>query len=326
MTLVHYPTGTTTKSPTMLQKEATNYKFNKNIPLRIYLKTCITLIEKAQSFFIGNDIENACLYYMRYLDLSMAKLPTHPEVLYNISSTCGHSNNNLELSQKEYQQILKLEVPAIIKIVEDLQKELDSRRKMENMKKYISAEPCLLRNNKNKTNKTTITSEDKCLNNTITKKVPKHTTSMADSRSKEQDKCNAKREVTLPATFNESLFNYSINYFKQHSTPSGGNIFNEESSNNHRKNKHNTNNNVKDTSYTECYYPSLTKISGSIVVNNGNNGIIDLNNKSNVNVTDNIITTNNNHGRYINSNKNGNNHVQSVFAYPELPKLSSSTM
>ncbi|SCV99708.1 LAFE_0B00760g1_1 [Lachancea fermentati] len=107
------------KSSLQLSKEALEYTFNPKIPLKLYLKTCISLVEEAQTSFQDGRLERSYLMYLRYLDLCMNKLPNHPEV------TESSTNSECSLFRKEYQQLLKLEVPAILRISEDLKAQID---------------------------------------------------------------------------------------------------------------------------------------------------------------------------------------------------------
>lgn len=105
------------KSSILLKQEALDYRYNQNVPLKLYLSTCVSIIEEAQICSRNNDIERSYLLYMRYLDLCLNKLVHHSEV--NVKKDSLH--------RKEYLQLIKLEVPAIMKITEDLKSKLDAR-------------------------------------------------------------------------------------------------------------------------------------------------------------------------------------------------------
>jgi len=106
-----------------LAQEAKDYKFNTAIPLRIYLKTCIGILDKAQLSFQTGDNAKAFMYYYRYVDLCTNKLSKHPEFLI---SGKPQSDPELKLYRQEYLQLIKLEVPAVLRIIEDLKKKIDA--------------------------------------------------------------------------------------------------------------------------------------------------------------------------------------------------------
>ncbi|SCV02264.1 LAMI_0G17370g1_1 [Lachancea mirantina] len=122
------------KSSLQLSKEAVTYQFNGSIPVRLYLKTCVTLLEEAQNSFQKGNVEKAFLMYVRYVDLCTNKLPTHPE----IRST--QPDAQFGLVRQEYNQLIKLEVPAILSIIEDLKKKIDLDHQMhtQSLAAYIS--------------------------------------------------------------------------------------------------------------------------------------------------------------------------------------------
>lgn len=107
------------KTCNQLSQDAADYKFNPRVPLKLYLKTCVSLLEEAQGCFQQGDLERSYVMYVRYLDLCMKKLPGHPQVA-GPSADVEHG-----LAKKEYLQLLKLEVPAILKISEDLRAQLE---------------------------------------------------------------------------------------------------------------------------------------------------------------------------------------------------------
>ena len=116
-------------SSLQLAQEAKDYKFNTAIPLRIYLKTCIGILDKAQLRFQNGDNSGAFMYYYRYVDLCTNKLSKHPEFLISGKYINGQLNTvcdpDLMLYRQEYLQLIKLEVPAVLKIIEDLKKKID---------------------------------------------------------------------------------------------------------------------------------------------------------------------------------------------------------
>ncbi|CAI4035007.1 hypothetical protein SMKI_12G1440 [Saccharomyces mikatae IFO 1815] len=109
------------KSSKLLVQDAKDYRFNPSIPLRIYLKTCIGILEKAQYAFQVNDLSLAFIYYFRYVDLLTNKLSKHPELSFMdpVSSS--------SIYKREYLQLIKLEVPAVCKIIESLRRQIDSQ-------------------------------------------------------------------------------------------------------------------------------------------------------------------------------------------------------
>ncbi|SMN18572.1 similar to Saccharomyces cerevisiae YLR073C RFU1 Protein that inhibits Doa4p deubiquitinating activity [Maudiozyma saulgeensis] len=110
-------------SSVQLAQEAKDYKFNPAIPLRIYLKTCIGILDKAQLSFQTGDNARAFMYYYRYVDLCTNKLSRHPEFLI---SEKPQSDPDLKLYRQEYLQLIKLEVPAVLRIIEDLKNRIDA--------------------------------------------------------------------------------------------------------------------------------------------------------------------------------------------------------
>ncbi|KAL3228451.1 Regulator of free ubiquitin chains 1 [Nakaseomyces bracarensis] len=108
------------KSSQQLGAEARDFQFNPNIPLKLYLKTCVTLLNNASDSFQGGDKSLAYFYYFRYVDLCTNKLPTHPQV--RIMS----NDSEVNLYLQEYKQLLRLEVPHILKIMEGIKREIDA--------------------------------------------------------------------------------------------------------------------------------------------------------------------------------------------------------
>lgn len=110
------------KSTQQLGQEAREFEFNPNIPLHLYLKTCLTLLNNASECFQRGDKSLSYFYYFRYVDLCTNKLPNHP----TIRSTSTGLDNDSKLYVQEYKQLLRLEVPHILKIMEELKTELDA--------------------------------------------------------------------------------------------------------------------------------------------------------------------------------------------------------
>ncbi|GAX71751.1 hypothetical protein SCKG_4852 [Saccharomyces cerevisiae] len=85
------------KSSKQLVQDAKDYRFNPAIPLRIYLKTCIGILEKAQCAFQANDLSLSFIYYFRYVDLLTNKLSRHPELL-RMDASSSSSSSKLQTS------------------------------------------------------------------------------------------------------------------------------------------------------------------------------------------------------------------------------------
>lgn len=108
------------KSCHELSAAAADYRFNPRVPAKLYLKTCVSLLEEAQGSFQSGQLERAYVMYLRYLDLCTKKLPTHPQLSARATGV------DLDgLAKEEYLQLLKLEVPAILRITEDLRTQLE---------------------------------------------------------------------------------------------------------------------------------------------------------------------------------------------------------
>lgn len=159
------------KSILQLTEEAKDYSFNPVIPLKIYLKTCVGLLDKAQLNFQNGDIQLSYMFYYRYVDLCTNKISKHPEFLSK------SQDPEVTLYKQEYLQLIKLEVPAVLKIIEDLQRQidLDYNKHQLSLAKNIARKP---------------------INNNMQK----------------EDHSNFS---TLPSTFNEHRFNQSISYFQK---------------------------------------------------------------------------------------------------------------
>ncbi|CDO92908.1 unnamed protein product [Kluyveromyces dobzhanskii CBS 2104] len=155
------------KSSSQLKQEALNYRFNSNVPLKLYLTTCISIVEEAQNSARCDNMERAYLLYMRYLDLCLNRLIHHSEV----NTPCE------SLYKREYFQLLKLEVPAIMKLTEELKAKIDARYKS--------------------------------LANNVA--VP------AYGRASTATVTNPLDEVRLPSSFDEQKFNQSLSWFNHSS-------------------------------------------------------------------------------------------------------------
>ncbi|EDO17471.1 hypothetical protein Kpol_1058p8 [Vanderwaltozyma polyspora DSM 70294] len=107
------------KSSSQLRQEALEYTYNANTPLKIYLKVCVSILDKAQLEFQKGDIFSAYVLYYRYADLIANKLSDHSEL------ALVAERDQTVLHREEYYQLVKLELPAVLKIVEDLQKNID---------------------------------------------------------------------------------------------------------------------------------------------------------------------------------------------------------
>lgn len=165
------------KSTGQLRNEAVDYRFTPGTPLRIYLKVCVGILDKAQIAFQNGDQVMAYILYYRYVDLCTNKLSKHPEYTSN-------SSPELSLYRQEYLQLIKLEVPAVFKIIEDLQLQID----MEYNKHQLS----LAKN----------IAKPKCQNN------------------KDQARIDTQVQLTskLPSTFNEHNFNQTISFLGKNSS------------------------------------------------------------------------------------------------------------
>ncbi|CCE66174.1 hypothetical protein TPHA_0P00160 [Tetrapisispora phaffii CBS 4417] len=104
-----------------LRTDATNYKFNPQMPLRVYLKICVDMLNRAQDEFQAGNVNAAYMYYFRYVDLVTNKLARHPHCMAGASQV-GHETY---IHRQEYLQLVKLELPCVMRIVEDLQRKID---------------------------------------------------------------------------------------------------------------------------------------------------------------------------------------------------------
>ncbi|CCF57355.1 hypothetical protein KAFR_0C03630 [Kazachstania africana CBS 2517] len=201
------------KSSVQLIQEAQNYRYNPSIPLRIYLKTCIGLLDKAQLNFQNNDNSMAFMFYYRYMDLVTNKLSTHQEYMSSVDS----------LHRREYLQLIKLEVPCVLKIIEDLQETIDDNYKKHELslaKNIAKAKPTQL------THQTTY----ETLPSTF----------------------NERR-------FNQSLnFLHSQTTFNNNTTTNNNSMNNNNSNNNNSNNS-----NIQDNSNEMYHYPELPQLSYS---------------------------------------------------------------
>ncbi|CCD25947.2 Rfu1p NDAI_0G01710 [Naumovozyma dairenensis CBS 421] len=173
------------KSTTQLAAEARDYKFNPAIPLRIYLKTCVNILNKAQTAFQSRDLSLAYTFYFRYVDLCTNKLSKHPEFI--ISSNGNSESMELSLYRQEYLQLIKLEVPAVLRIIEDLQRQIDLQ--------YNQHQLSLAKN--------------------IAKPMHHHHHQIRRNSIEGGEECTARQRQLLPPTFNESRFNQSISFLRE---------------------------------------------------------------------------------------------------------------
>lgn len=109
------------KSTSQLNIEALDYRFFPSTSLKVYLKACVGILDEAQLAFQGGDLERAYVFYVRYVDLCTNKLSRHPEYLGKVRGQAPET----ALHRQEYLQLIRLEVPAVLKITEDLRKQLD---------------------------------------------------------------------------------------------------------------------------------------------------------------------------------------------------------
>ncbi|QLL31822.1 hypothetical protein HG536_0B06900 [Torulaspora globosa] len=162
------------KSTVELNNEALDYKFFPGTCLKVYLKACVGILEKAQLAFQNGDLQKSYVFYVRYVDLCTNKLSRHPEYLGTGSARTAET----ELHKQEYLQLIKLEVPAVLKISEDLRKEID----LEYSKHQLS------------------------LAKNIAKSRPQH---------KKETENQAPEPKKVPPTFDEHLFNRSVAYYRK---------------------------------------------------------------------------------------------------------------
>lgn len=167
------------KSTLQLAQEARDYKFNPVIPLRIYLKTCIGILDKAQLSVQVGDSAMAFTYYYRYVDLCTNKLSRHPEFIAAGKLEGGASpiDPELALYRQEYLQLVKLEVPAVMRLIEDLKRKIDAE--------WERHQVSLARN-------------------------IARTRSASNNHQEESIKCG----TVLPPTFSEHNFQQSLNFFQ----------------------------------------------------------------------------------------------------------------
>ncbi|QLQ79335.1 hypothetical protein HG537_0B06830 [Torulaspora globosa] len=162
------------KSTVELNNEALDYKFFPGTSLKVYLKACVGILEKAQLAFQNGDLQKSYVFYVRYVDLCTNKLSHHPE---NLSSGSARTAE-IELHRKEYLQLIKLEVPAVLKISEDLRKQID----LEYSKHQLS----------------------------LAKNIAKPRT-----QQKQKAESQAPEPKKVPPTFDEHLFNRSVVYYRK---------------------------------------------------------------------------------------------------------------
>lgn len=218
----------------------------------MYLSICINLLEKAQWFNAEqNDKLMAFTYYYRYLDLCLIKLSNHPQIKtsqnYGSKSSFSQYNDNdedLELYRKQYKQLIDLEIPIVLKIIEDLKLEIDSiyNKQQSSLANSISIAKKPIAKNNIKNNSNSILN-----NKTITGNPPQ--------------------------TFNQNRFNQSISFFNTsnnlNNNSSITNNNNTTNTSNHidtntsrsRSNSTNVNNNNETTNGNELIYPELPQLS-----------------------------------------------------------------
>ncbi|PRT53663.1 AMSH-like protease sst2 [Wickerhamiella sorbophila] len=92
-----------------LGREANNYVFSSTVSFQNWIHVSNTLRYEAKVSLNENDLERAYLLYLRYADLVLNKLPTHPSFATN---------------KRSYNQALKL-LPAIIEIAEEVKTKLN---------------------------------------------------------------------------------------------------------------------------------------------------------------------------------------------------------
>lgn len=179
------------KSSRELIQEAKDYQFNPKIPLKLYLKTCVGILDKAQMSVQCGDTELAFMFYYRYVDLCTNKLSRHPQ--YLTSNT--NLDSEVQLYREEYLQLMKLEVPAVLKLLEDLQTQIN--------RNYCKHQLSLAKNiaKSNKTN--TLHS----INNTNERRY--HSRVIGYDSMDSDIKC-----PLLPPAFNEHRLNQSLDFFK----------------------------------------------------------------------------------------------------------------
>ncbi|KAF2400052.1 Mov34-domain-containing protein [Trichodelitschia bisporula] len=61
-------------------KEASNFDYNPDIPLRYWLRTAAAIQSQAQSYERDGNEQDAYLFYFRHVHLVLEKLATHPEI------------------------------------------------------------------------------------------------------------------------------------------------------------------------------------------------------------------------------------------------------
>lgn len=167
------------RSTVQLDNEALDYRFLPDTSLKVYLKVCVSILEQAQSAYQTGDLQRAYVFYFRYVDLCTNKLSKHPQFL------CSASSAQLALNRQEYMQLIKLEVPAVLKIIEDLRKQIDliSSKQQLSLAKNIAQPKMQHQQNHKKNGKFEAYKKKPVLDR-------------------------------LPPTFDEHLFNDSISYFR----------------------------------------------------------------------------------------------------------------
>ncbi|CAL9733641.1 regulator of free ubiquitin chains 1 [Monosporozyma servazzii] len=199
------------KSSRQLIQDAKDYRFNPIIPLKIYLKTCVGILDKAQMSVQCGDSEMAFMFYYRYVDLCTNKLARHPQCLSK-----ANKDPEIQLYKQEYLQLIKLEVPAVLKLIEDLQKQID--------RQYNKHQLSLAKNIAKPTNSVLNHHLDKINNNMET--------------SSQDDTI---KYPFLPNTFNEHRFNQSLAYFNTNLTHNNNNNNNNNTNTTTTNNQNNNN-------------------------------------------------------------------------------------
>lgn len=235
------------KSSRELIQEAKDYQFNPKIPLKLYLKTCVGLLDKAQMSVQRGDTELAYMFYYRYVDLCTNKLSKHPQYLINNINL----DSEIQLYKQEYLQLMKLEVPAVLKLLEDLQIYID--------KTYCKHQLSLAKNIA-KSNK--INTHDP-INN---KNEGRYHLRMVNDDNANSDI----KYPLLPPTFNEHRFNQSLEFFKPVPVRNAHDNNSDSSSNSHinvtanmldHVKSNRSNNSDSNNSSRMFHYPELPQLS-----------------------------------------------------------------
>lgn len=198
------------KSSRQLIQDAKDYRFNPIIPLKIYLKTCVGLLDKAQMSVQCGDSEMAFMFYYRYVDLCTNKLARHPQCLAKMDM-----DPEIQLYRQEYLQLIKLEVPAVLKLIEELQKQID--------REYNKHQLSLAKN--------------------IAKPTKKTISKTHDNIMEHNSQDDTIKYPLLPKSFNEHRFNQSLAFFNPNLTQNNSTNNHNNNTQDHNTKKHNNNNN-----------------------------------------------------------------------------------